>query len=796
MRRHRGNIFLTCFVGSNVITRKVRLETMSENHFTFGVRSLIQAMPGSKLIGFIVICISIFPKLALSHDSANPEKYRVRAVHVDRKIELTGRLSDPAWGLSAPIEISYEIQPGENTPARQKTSVYVLYNSDYIYFGFNCLDSSANHIRAHITDRDKMTDDDFVGILLDTYGNTQGGYEFMVNPYSIQFDAMRTGNNEDASFDCVWYSAARVNDTGYTVEIALPFKSLRFPPTSEQHWIVEFVRNMPRESRYQMTWTPIDRNNPCLFCQSGTIDGIENIDASNNIEVLPYVMGVQSGSLNDTGDPASGFTNGPVTGRIGAGIKYAPSSSFALAGVLNPDFSQIESDATQISVNNTFAIFYPEKRPFFLEGTDLYSTAASIFYSRMINDPLVSAKLTEKSGSFSLAYLGAEDRESPFIIPGEEGSDFAASSLKSWSNVLRAKYNIGKESFVGGLVTTRNFTDPAYGTGAHNYVGTVDWNILFGGNYYFTGQAGLTHTKELNDPSLFSSDRHFGSTQYTATFDGETYTGSGYQADITRNARNYSFDLGGFSVSPTFQAQDGFITSTDKRQLNFWQGYTVYFDKFFVENASLQSNSGVAFNYDGTRKGEWGSLQAQANLKGQTYIWAAYYPVQEELFHGVQFHKLYRTEVQLNTNPITGFALYLWAQVGRLIYRADSPDLGRGYNLSGELVVKPTDRFSLDLTYARSRLWSFYARQLFFDGYIARCAIVYQFSPELFLRLITQYDQFAKQLQVDPLVSYKLNPFTVFYAGSDHNFAKFDEPYGMRRTVQQFFVKLQYLWQN
>ncbi|HUI29093.1 MAG TPA: DUF5916 domain-containing protein [Candidatus Acidoferrales bacterium] len=740
--------------------------------------------------GFIAACLACFPKQGLSYDSPNPEKYRVKAVHIDRKIDLSGRLSDPLWKLSEPIEISYEIQPGENTPARQKTSVYVLYNSDYIYFGFNCLDSTANLVRAHITDRDKMTDDDFVGILLDTYGNTQGGYEFMVNPQGIQFDAARTGESEDASFDCMWYSAAQVNDTGYTVEIALPFKSLRFPSAPEQHWIAEFVRNMPRESRYQMTWTPIDRNNPCLFCQSGTIDGIEGAEASNNLELLPYVMGVQSSSLNDAGDPASGFAKGPVTGRIGAGIRYAPSSSFALAGVLNPDFSQIESDAAQISVNNTFAIFYPEKRPFFLEGADLYSTVASIFYSRMINNPLASVKITEKSGSFSLAYLGAEDRESPFIIPGEEESDFVSSSLKSWNNILRAKYNIGKESFVGGLVTTRNFMD------AHNYVGTVDWSVLFGGNYYLTGQAGLTHTKEINDPSLFSSDRLFGSTSYTAAFDGESYEGSGYQVDITRNARNYSFDLGGVSVSPTFQAYDGYTTSTDKRQINFWQGYTVYFDRSFVENASLQTNSGVAFNYDGARKGEWGSIQAQANLRGQTYVWAAYYPVQEELFHSVQFHKLYRTEVQLNTNPITGFALYLWAQAGRLIYRVDSPDLGRGYNLSCETVVKPTDKFSLDLTYTRSRLWSFYTQQLFFDGYIARCAVVYQFSAQLFVRLISQYDQFAKQLQIDPLISYKLNPFTVFYAGSDHNFARFDEPYGMRRTVQQFFVKLQYLWQN
>lgn len=642
------------------------------------------------------------PISALSYESENPDKYHVEAVHVDRKIELTGKLTDPLWKLAMPVQLNFEIQPGENTPARQRTFVYVLYNSDYIYFGFNCLDSNAKLIRTHITDRDKMTDDDFVGVILDTYGNRQSGYEFMVNPFSIQFDAMRMGNNEDASFDAVWYSAGNVNDSGYTVEMAVPFKSLRFPPTAEQHWLALFVRNMPRESQYQITWAPIDRNNPCILCQTGAIDGIKEIEASNNLELLPYAMGVQSGSMNDTGDPQSGFANGPMTGRIGVGVRYAPSSSFAVAGVFNPDFSQIESDATQISVNNTFAIFYPEKRPFFLEGADLYSTTASIFYSRMINNPLASAKLTEKAGSFSLAYLVAEDRESPFIIPGEEGSDFQATSLKSLSNVVRAKYALGSESFVGALVTTRNFTN------AHNYVGTVDWSFLFGGNYYFVGQAGLSHTKEINDPSLFSSSRFFGSTSHTATFDGESYAGSGFVANIKRNARDYSFDLNVSSVSPTFQAQDGFATSTDSRQVNFWHGYTIYPNNSVIENASLQTNSGMQFNYDGARKGMWASIQAQAQLKGQTYLYVAYHPVQDELFHSVHFKNLYWTEFSANTNPISLILVNLWGSIGRFIYRADNPAKGRGYNFWGEVILKPTDRFSLDLTCSYSRLRSLY----------------------------------------------------------------------------------------
>lgn len=756
------------------------------------VRSRVKGFAQSMvtLAGLVAMGLSIFPLDALSHDSMNPEKYHIKAIRVDRKIDVTGKLSDPLWKLSEPVEIGFEIQPGENTPAKQKTLVYVLYNSDCIYFGFNCVDSTAKSIRSHVTDRDKMTDDDFAGIILDCYGTKQTGYEFFANPCGIQFDAMRTSNNEDASFDAVWVSAGSINDSGYTLEMAIPFKSLRFPPDKEQHWMAEFVRNMPRESRYQMTWTPIDRNNPCILCQGGSIDDIGEIESSNNLELLPYVMGAQTGSVNDAGDPNSKFTNGPVTGRIGAGIKYSPSSSLMLGAVVNPDFSQIESDATQISVNNTFAIFYPEKRPFFLEGADLYNTTVSIFYSRMINDPLVSAKATEKSGSFSLAYLAAEDRNSPVIVPGEEGSDFVETSMKSFSNVARARYDLGSESFIGALATMRNFSK------AHNYVGSLDWNFLFLSNFYFTGQAAYSDTKEINDLSIFSSDRYFGSTGHTASFDGEQYTGSGMQVDLKRNARDYSFDLSYNNSSPTFQAQNGFITGTGTRNISYWQGYTIYPNNEIVENASLQTNAGYRFDDIGIQKERWIWVGAYAQLKNQTSLYIGYIPFDNEMFHGVYFGHDYHTEFSIYSNPSKVISINFNGSIGRFIYRADNPELGRGHNFYLETVVKPTEKLSLDLSYARSRLWSVSSGNLFYDGYITRGVIVYQFSSELFVRLINQYDQFAKHIQIDPMVSYKLNPFTVFYAGSNHDFSKFGMPYGIERTAQQFFVKVQYLLQN
>ena len=353
--------------------------------------------------------------------SKNQKGFSVAAVKIQNDIKLTGRLSDPQWASAPTVECPFEIQPGENIPASQRTYVKMLYNARFIYFGFVCTDSTPSAIRAHISDRDNIFSDDFVFIALDTYADNQRAYEFVVNPYGIQGDLMRTGSNEDASWDAVWYSKATVNDTGYVVEMAIPFKSIHFPSNKSQDWTVMVIRNLPRASRQQFSWTPFDRNDPCSICQGGTLKGLKDLEATGTMEVLPYAMGFQAGNLTNSDDPTSQFSNGKVSGRIGGGVKFSPNPSLFAEAVINPDFSQVESDATQISVNSSYAIYYPEKRPFFLDGADIFNTPLTDFYSRMINNPLGAAKLIEKTDGLTIAYLAASDRNSPFTIAEEEG---------------------------------------------------------------------------------------------------------------------------------------------------------------------------------------------------------------------------------------------------------------------------------------------------------------------------------------------------------------------------------------
>ncbi|MFN3135691.1 MAG: DUF5916 domain-containing protein, partial [Candidatus Kryptonium sp.] len=316
--------------------------------------------------------------------------FKVKALKIEESIKIDGKLDESSWSQAEKIELNYEIQITDNNPAHQRTTAMVLYDNQNLYFGFICYDTDPSKIRAQMTDRDKIWEDDFIILIIDTYGDNQNAYEVAVNPYGIQGDAMRVGSSSDFSFDFVWYSAGAINDSGWTVEIAIPFKSLRFPKRQNQEWNILIGRNYPRESRFIFSWTPFDKNNPCFLCQGGKLTGLEGISSVKFIEFLPYIMSYQTGSIKSYNDPSLGFKNEPVKARVGAGVKFSPNPELTIEGVLNPDFSQVETDAYQISVNTTFALYYPEKRPFFLEGNEIFRTPINVFYSRMINNPTLA----------------------------------------------------------------------------------------------------------------------------------------------------------------------------------------------------------------------------------------------------------------------------------------------------------------------------------------------------------------------------------------------------------------------
>ena len=722
---------------------------------------------------------------AIIAQTNNYEKPTIHVVKVDRPIELTGKLDDSNWSKAEPIELNYEVTPGDNTLAPQKTLVRTLYDDKFIYFGFKCFDTNPGQIRANISDRDKMYQDDWAFVAIDTYGDYQRSYELCVNPYGIQGDLLATINGEDASIDWIWHAAAAINENGWTAEMAIPFSSLNFPDAEEQHWRINILRTIPRISRTQISWVRLDRNISGIMTQAGFLTGLKNIKSGNSLELLPYTIAQKTGSLSDMGNPSSGFKYDPFKGRIGGGIKYSPGPNFSLDAVVNPDFSQVESDAAQISVNTTFALQYDEKRPFFLIGRELLQT--SMYYSRSINDPLGAARIIGQSGQLSFLYMGAYDRNTVLIVPGEEGSNTVPTNLKSFANIGRLRYDLGDESYIGGMVMTRDIS------GGNNRLAGMDWNYKFWSNWYFSGEGFLSRTKELDDTTLLDSKRQFGRTGYNAAFNGEQYSGNGIHLNLYHSGRSYNFGFTANNFSPTYQSYNGSFNQNGIRQLYMSHGYTVYPENTFIDQGSIGFNSDLRYDFEGVKKEQVLQPYISLTLKGQTNINIQHLTINDESFRGTWFKKINRFYYSINSRPMNVITLSTYGQIGKFIHRSSSPTMGTGHNLGASVTLKPTSRLNISLSYDRARLSDWKTGELFFDGNIYRAVAIYQFSYEIYFRTIFQYDSFGKAFQLYPLFSYKLNAFTTFYAGATTDYMNYGGDIGNVNTGQQYFMKLQYL---
>jgi hypothetical protein len=712
---------------------------------------------------------------------------------VAEKPEIDGALDDPMWRQAVRLSNFCEISPGDNVKPQCETEALFAYDDENFYMGFICHDDSPEKIRASIADRDEVFSDDFVGIILDTFGDKQTSYEFFVNPHGVQGDLRRVQNSEDESFDTVWQTGGRINSHGWTAEAAIPFRSIRFPDSHEQEWLVHILRIRPRDSREQDSWAPISRDESCLLCQAARFRGIKGVNRGRNLELLPYAIASESGALRDSEDPAAGLRNGDPTGEAGFGVKYGVTPNLTLDFTYNPDFSQVESDAAQIDVNTTFALFFPEKRPFFLEGSEIFQTD-NLIYTRSVNDPMLATKLTGRLGKYTLGYVLARDDASPFIVPFEDNSEIALGG-RSVSNILRLKRDILSDSYVGLIATDRRLEDGG------NSILVADGDVRFLENYRFSGQLGYSHTREPNNPALSSdfNDTTFGEGRYTSVFDGESFDGRVMRLEFERDARHLGFDFWYNDMSPTFRANNGFITNNDYRSGGLWTGVLFRPTHAVLEMVQPQFNYGREYNHEDVFKDTWTQPSLYVLFKKQTsvsmnYIWS------KERFKDVLVDGIERFEGDVESDAAQVLSGGFYWRLGRSVVRpVEVPYLGHEKVLEVWGTLRPSSRLSstFDLTHARMDSTS--DGYSVYSGYIFRNRLSYQFSRRFFMRLVTQYDDFNHRFEVDPLFSYKINPFTVFYLGSTHDFEKFDGrdyggDLGYKQTDRQFFAKIQYLF--
>ncbi|NNF02955.1 MAG: carbohydrate binding family 9 domain-containing protein, partial [Rhodothermales bacterium] len=714
-------------------------------------------------------------------------------------VRADGFLDEPIWSRAAVATGFSENFPEEQAEPPIGIKAFMAYDAENLYVAY-IIQDDPKRIRVNMSERDQIWQDDYSGFILDTNGDGQVTYFIAANALGIQGDTRSGNGNEDVSFDLIYYSGGQVTETGYQVELVVPFRSLRFPPGEEHSWRLTHWITHPRESRNTYTWAAIDRDDPCMSCQLGTVSGMRGIRSGRNLEILPSLTGSQCSDFVTGADQAPSLDANRITAEPSLNVKYGITSDLTADVTLNPDFSQIESDAAQIDVNSTFALSFPERRAFFQEGADLFDTEIDVVYTRSINDPSAAGKLSGRFGDWTVGYIGGRDEQSPILMPFEESSRLVSGG-QSFSNIVRARRSFANSSFVGGTVTDRRLDEGGSGSTAG-----IDGSVRFLTKYRFEFQAVGSQTSELNAPALDDQigDITFGGSsgdRYSAALDGESFSGHALYTEISRNARHYGFDVSYEESSPTFRTANGFVTQNNRRQVELENYYTFWpEDHPVVDRLSIFTGASRIWNFDGVRKDEFAFVGLNSQLKGQTFMNVNFF-VSNELFRGIQFDGIRGTFFHVNSNFSERVGFGFGGTVRRSIRRSSTPEMGREMNLRANLSLRPTTRLRIQPSVNFSRMTALDSDETFFSGFVARTRVNYQITRKLSTRLITQYNDFAESLEVDPLVTYRVNAFTVLHLGSTHRYRSieaFNPRFGgtqeqFLQTDRQIFFKLQYL---
>jgi hypothetical protein len=477
-------------------------------------------------------------------------------------IRVDGDLSDEAWRTATRIDTWYEVNPGDNAVPPVKSVGYLTYDDRFFYAAFEFDDPNPAAIRAPLGDHDAINGNsmDFGGFFIDPLNTGRTGLEFFVNPRNIQYDAViDDASGENSAPDFFWDSAARITGRGWTVEMRIPFSTLRYKNVDPQTWGILLFRNYPRQYRYQLMSAPVPRGGNCLVCRENRLSGLERLPTGGHVIAAPYVSA--SAAAHPDGDVLGNPLIGHrVTPHVGGDLKFTPNANNAIDVTLKPDFSQVESDTAQISANERFALFFPEKRPFFLEGVDLLQTPIQAVYTRTITAPTWGARITGKEAGIRYTALVTEDAGGgSVILPGPNDSSTASQNFASTVFVGRAKRDIGL-SFVGALVTDREATDGS----AHNRVAGPDFQWRPAASDVVTGQWLLSETRTPDRPELADE------------WNGQPLRGSAFQASWNHSTRHLDWFAKYNDVGRGFRADTGFVPQVGYREGYGFAGWTVH----------------------------------------------------------------------------------------------------------------------------------------------------------------------------------------------------------------------------
>lgn len=696
-------------------------------------------------------------------------------------ITLDGDLSDAAWSQAAVIDRFYETSPGNNTPPKVKTVAYLMYDARYFYIGVRADDPEPQRIRAPFVDRDGVIGtDDNIAIFLDTRNDKRSAIEIRVNPRGIQADGIfnDAGPIEDFSPDFFYDTAAKIDATGWSAEFRIPFSTLRYDQRDPQTWNILVWRNYPREFRYAFQSAPVPRGANCYMCFMHPLTGLTDLPAAGHLVVAPYVTGEQVsaprqglGSPLENDDPA-------IDG--GVDVKWNPNANSTVDLTLNPDFSQIEGDIAQITTNRRFAVFFAEKRPFFLEGFDLFNTPFTAAYTRTIHDPKWGARGTGKFGQTAYTFLVAEDRGGGVtLLPRPDRTLFSFQNNKAYSAIGRLRHEMEK-MFIGAVFTDREVSEG----GGHNRVLGPDFQWRPTDGDAITGQLLYSDT---DDPSPDGG--------------GES---SGHAMHLAWSHRQQKYDWFATlrDVADGFRADLGFIPQAGYRELEGGGGLS-----FYPENSRLRfiRPSVVVYrqdDQDGNTLTEGVSLGVNGFGAKNTQFFFGYRPHEAIRVVGsegpVELEQRY-FQAFVSIDPSRRIPrISLDARFGDQISFGSRPFVGEGVFLSLSATARPHDRLDLQGLITRETLERDGDRQ--FTVTIERLRAQYSFSAKSLLRLIGQYvhEDFAGSEAGDftgsVLYSYKINWQTVLFAGYGDNRVLLDN--NLEPTGRSFFFKVSYAYQR
>jgi hypothetical protein len=687
-----------------------------------------------------------------------PVKEALKIPRLSHPPKIDGVLDNPIWTTEAlKIEKFVQLTPKENGVPTEKTVAYLGYDEKNLYIAFRAFDSQASKIRCSITKRDNCMEDDWVFVMLDTFNEKRRAFSFLLNPAGIQMDMMRIeegGNdNMDPSWDTVFFSDGKIDAEGYTVEAAIPFKSLRFPNDDIKTWNLVIGRNLPRTGEV-ILYGSFSRDIPGLLTQGKPFAINGAVERSRNIEVMPFVT-----SLKREGDT--------VDFEPGANLKLGLSSNSTLDATVNPDFSQIEADEPKIDYNLRYALRYDEKRPFFLEGMEIFSSPQiETVYTRQINDPIAGAKATGKTGRFTYGLLSAFDMhptESLWDISGGT----TMTDTRAFSNIFRTKADVGSGSYVGFTLT-----DKELGGGSWNRLGGVDGQLRFKDRFFVSFQVLASSTSTEGDRTALAPGL-YGEAYYTTK---HWTAGVFYQA-----------------MHPDFQASLGFVNRTDYRSAGGFGSYTIYADKKYLNQVRFQIQGGQRIGYaDSTTQDTWIRPQVQFRLTEFNQV-NVRYEAGTERFADIEFKKQ-ALSLESQITFISWMPFGFFFQTGDEInYDPEDAFLGYSNSYGVSLTLKPNKRLQLGTDFSKQTFWRTAGGEQLWDYNLVREKVTYQVSKTLAFRAIVDYNFFYEEAFGSLLVSWVLRPGTLFYLGVDNNYLR--DAYGrLIRDNYNVFVKFSYWW--